>query len=58
MSEVTEWQPERGNWSTTRESEFHPPSQGGVGWATDPPNGLTPDCEPVDGLCACGRRAE
>jgi hypothetical protein len=66
MSEVTEWQPERGNWSTTRESEFIPgkqcgdPRQGNWvdGWVTVPENGLSPDCEPVDGTCACGRRAE
>lgn len=26
-----------------------------IGWVTEPVNGLTPDCEPVDGKCACGR---
>jgi hypothetical protein len=37
----------------TRQAE---PGQA-LGWATVPVNGLTPDCEPVDGRCACGRSA-
>jgi hypothetical protein len=34
-----------------------PGPNGEMGWVTDPPNALSPDCEPVDGTCACGRSA-
>ena len=34
-----------------------PGPNGETGWVTIPVNGLTPDCEPVAGTCACGRSA-
>jgi hypothetical protein len=64
------WEPARNNWSTTRSAVFHTDhperfsereqanlAPGGQGWVTDPPNGLSPDCEPVGGVCGCGRQA-
>jgi hypothetical protein len=32
-----------------------PGPNGELGWVTDPPTALSPDCEPVGGKCACGR---